>query len=58
LVKTNTINIRTSVTAPILKHNPVAVDQVFAILGYMIPNRVFLTVGTGKAVNELPSGIE
>lgn len=25
-------------------------------LGYMFPERVFLTVGTGEAVNEVPSG--
>jgi coenzyme F420-dependent glucose-6-phosphate dehydrogenase len=56
LAKTNTINIGTSVTAPILRYNPAIVAQVFATLGYMFPERVFLTVGTGEAVNEVPSG--
>ena len=31
-------------------------SQVFSTLGYMFPDRVFLTVGTGEAVNEIPSG--
>ena len=56
LAKTNKINIGTSVTAPILRYNPAVVAQVFATLGYMFPERVFLTVGTGEAVNEVPSG--
>jgi coenzyme F420-dependent glucose-6-phosphate dehydrogenase len=56
LAKTNKIYIGTSVTAPILRYHPAIVAQVFSTLGYMFPNRVFLTVGTGEAVNEVPSG--
>lgn len=56
LAKTNKIKIGTSVTAPILRYHPAIVAQVFATLGYMFPDRVFLTVGTGEAVNEVPSG--
>jgi coenzyme F420-dependent glucose-6-phosphate dehydrogenase len=56
LAKTNKIRIGTSVTAPILRYNPAIVAQVFATLGYMFPERVFLSVGTGEAVNEVPSG--
>ena len=56
LAKTNKINIGTSVTAPILRYHPAIVAQVFATLGYMFPERVFLTLGTGEAVNEVPSG--
>jgi coenzyme F420-dependent glucose-6-phosphate dehydrogenase len=56
LAKTNKINIGTAVTAPILRYHPAIVAQVFATLGYMFPERVFLTVGTGEAVNEVPSG--
>ncbi len=56
LAKTNRIHIGTSVTAPILRYHPAIVAQVFSTLGYMFPNRVFLTVGTGEAVNEVPSG--
>jgi coenzyme F420-dependent glucose-6-phosphate dehydrogenase len=32
------------------------VAQVFATLGYMFPNRVFLGIGRGEALNEVPSG--
>jgi coenzyme F420-dependent glucose-6-phosphate dehydrogenase len=56
LAKTNSIHIGTAVTAPILRYHPAIVAQVFATLGFMFPNRVFLTVGTGEAVNEVPSG--
>jgi G6PDH family F420-dependent oxidoreductase len=56
LAKTNKITIGTGVTAPILRYNPAVVAQVFATLGYMFPERVFLSVGTGEAVNEVPSG--
>ena len=30
--------------------------QVFATLGYMFPNRVFLGIGRGEALNEVTSG--
>lgn len=56
LAKTDRIEIGTSVTAPILRYHPAIVAQVFATLGYMFPERVFLSVGTGEAVNEVPSG--
>jgi coenzyme F420-dependent glucose-6-phosphate dehydrogenase len=56
LAKTNNIIIGTGVTAPILRYHPAIVAQVFATLGYMFPERVFLTVGTGEAVNEVPAG--
>ena len=56
LARTNEIEIGTSVTAPILRYHPAIVAQVFATLGYMFPDRVFLTVGTGEAVNEVISG--
>lgn len=56
LAKTDKIHIGTSVTAPILRYHPAIVAQVFATLGFMFPNRVFLTVGTGEVLNEVPSG--
>jgi len=56
LAKTNRIVIGTAVTAPILRYHPAIVAQVFATLGFMFSDRVFLTVGTGEAVNEVPSG--
>ena len=42
LAKTERISIGTGVTAPILRYHPAIVAQVFATLGFMFPNRVFL----------------
>ncbi len=56
LARTNTITIGTGITPPILRYNPAVVAQVFATLGFMFPDRVFLTVGRGEALNEVPSG--
>jgi coenzyme F420-dependent glucose-6-phosphate dehydrogenase len=56
LARTNNIIIGTGVTAPILRYHPAIVAQVFATLGYMFPNRVFLGVGRGESLNEVPSG--
>jgi coenzyme F420-dependent glucose-6-phosphate dehydrogenase len=56
LAKTNNIVIGTGITPPILRYNPAIVAQVFATLGFMFPDRVFLTVGRGEALNEVPSG--
>jgi coenzyme F420-dependent glucose-6-phosphate dehydrogenase len=54
----NTRNIRigTAVTSPILRYHPAIVAQAFATLGVMYPGRIFLSVGTGEAMNELPLG--
>lgn len=56
LAKTNNLIIGTGVTAPTLRYNPAIVAQVFATLGYMFPNRVFLGVGMGEALNEVTTG--
>jgi coenzyme F420-dependent glucose-6-phosphate dehydrogenase len=56
LARTNNIIIGTGVTAPILRYHPAIVAQVFATLGYMFPNRVFLGVGRGESLNEVTSG--
>ena len=56
LAKTTNLVIGTGVTAPILRYHPAIVAQVFATLAYMFPNRVFLGVGRGEALNEVPSG--
>jgi alkanesulfonate monooxygenase SsuD/methylene tetrahydromethanopterin reductase-like flavin-dependent oxidoreductase (luciferase family) len=56
LAKTNKLTIRTGVTAPILRYHPAIVAQVFATLGFMFPNRVFLGVGRGESLNEVTSG--
>jgi G6PDH family F420-dependent oxidoreductase len=56
LAKTNKITIGTGVTAPILRYHPAIVAQVFATLGFMFPNRVFLGIGRGESLNEVTSG--
>jgi alkanesulfonate monooxygenase SsuD/methylene tetrahydromethanopterin reductase-like flavin-dependent oxidoreductase (luciferase family) len=39
-----------------LRYHPAIVAQVFATLGFMFPNRVFLEVARGEALNEVPAG--
>jgi coenzyme F420-dependent glucose-6-phosphate dehydrogenase len=56
LAKTDRIVVGTGVTAPILRYNPAIVAQVFATLGYMFPGRVFLGLGRGESLNEVPAG--
>lgn len=56
LAKTEKLVMGTGVTAPVLRYHPAIVAQVFATLGYMFPNRVFLGVGKGEALNEVTSG--
>jgi coenzyme F420-dependent glucose-6-phosphate dehydrogenase len=56
LARTRNIVIGTGVTAPILRYHPAIVAQVFATLEYMFPNRVFLGIGRGEALNEVTSG--
>lgn len=45
----------TGVTCPTFRYNPVIVAQAFASLGVLYPGRVFLGVGTGEALNEVPT---
>jgi len=54
--RTKKMTIGTSVTAPILRYHPAIVAQAFATLAVMYPNRVFLGLGTGEALNESPLG--
>jgi coenzyme F420-dependent glucose-6-phosphate dehydrogenase len=56
LAMTSKIIVGTGVTPPILRYHPAIVAQVFATLGVMFPNRVFLGVGRGEALNEVPAG--
>jgi coenzyme F420-dependent glucose-6-phosphate dehydrogenase len=53
---THNVKIGTAVTSPILRYHPAIVAQAFATLGVMYPGRIFLTIGTGEAMNELPLG--
>jgi F420-dependent hydroxymycolic acid dehydrogenase len=42
----------TTVTCPILRYNPAVVAQSFASLSLLYPERIFLGVGSGEALNE------
>jgi F420-dependent hydroxymycolic acid dehydrogenase len=42
----------TTVTCPTLRYTPPVVAQAFASLSLLYPNRVFLGVGSGEALNE------
>jgi coenzyme F420-dependent glucose-6-phosphate dehydrogenase len=46
----------TSVTSPLFRYNPAVIAQAFATLGCLYSGRVFLGVGTGEALNEVPCG--
>lgn len=54
--RTKRVSIGTGVTTPINRYHPAIVAQCFATLGAMYPGRVFLGLGTGEAMNEVPVG--
>jgi coenzyme F420-dependent glucose-6-phosphate dehydrogenase len=45
----------TSVLTPTLRYHPSVVAQGFATLACLSPDRIFLGVGTGEAMNEVPA---
>lgn len=51
---TSTITLGTSVLTPTMRYHPAIVAQAFATLACLAPNRIFLGVGTGEAMNETP----
>lgn len=53
---TKGVRIGTGVTCPIFRYNPAIVAQAFATMDSMFPGRVFIGVGTGEALNEVPVG--
>ncbi|MBV0894692.1 glucose-6-phosphate dehydrogenase (coenzyme-F420) [Microbacterium sp. NC79] len=53
---TSTIRIGTSVTTPTFRYNPAVLAQAFATLGVLNPDRVWLGVGSGEALNEIATG--
>jgi coenzyme F420-dependent glucose-6-phosphate dehydrogenase len=55
---THRIPFGTCVTAPIMRYHPAIVAQAFATLECLFPGRVFLGVGTGEALNEMPVGFD
>ncbi|WP_460948466.1 glucose-6-phosphate dehydrogenase (coenzyme-F420) [Okibacterium endophyticum] len=54
--RTKHIRIGTSVMTPTFRYNPAVVAQAFATMGCLYPDRVFLGVGTGEALNEIATG--
>jgi coenzyme F420-dependent glucose-6-phosphate dehydrogenase len=54
--RTKHVQIGTGVTTPINRYHPAIVAQCFATLGAMYPGRIFLGLGTGEAMNEVPVG--
>jgi coenzyme F420-dependent glucose-6-phosphate dehydrogenase len=57
--RTHNIRLGTSVVTPTFRYHPSIVAQAMGTLGDLYPGRVFLGVGTGESMNEVPSiGIE
>jgi coenzyme F420-dependent glucose-6-phosphate dehydrogenase len=56
--RTKHIEIGTAVTCPTLRYNPAIVAQAFATMRNMYPGRIFIGLGTGEAMNEIPPGCE
>lgn len=52
--KTERVRMGTSVVTPTFRYHPSIVAQAMATLAVLFPRRVFLGVGTGEAMNELP----
>jgi coenzyme F420-dependent glucose-6-phosphate dehydrogenase len=53
--RTSRAMLGTSVLTPTMRYHPSIVAQSFATLGCLNPERVFLGVGTGEALNETPA---
>ncbi|GGF94429.1 F420-dependent glucose-6-phosphate dehydrogenase [Rhodococcoides trifolii] len=56
--RTTTLQLGTSVMTPTFRYNPAVVAQAFATMACLYPNRIFLGVGTGEALNEIATGFE
>jgi TAT-translocated FGD2 family F420-dependent dehydrogenase len=54
--RTSSLLLGTGVTCPTFRNNPAIVAQAFASLAVLAPGRVFLGLGTGEALNEVPTG--
>jgi coenzyme F420-dependent glucose-6-phosphate dehydrogenase len=52
---TSRVELGTSVLTPMLRYHPSVVAQGFATLAQLAPGRVYLGVGTGEAMNEVPA---
>jgi coenzyme F420-dependent glucose-6-phosphate dehydrogenase len=56
--RTKTIELGTSVIAPIHRYHPGIVAQAMVTLASLYPDRVMLGIGTGEALNEVPLGFD
>src|SRR5947207_7437677 len=57
--RTSGVRLGTSVVTPTFRYHPAIVAQAMATLDQLAPGRVFLGVGTGESMNEIPVlGIE
>ena len=54
--RTDRIVLGTSVLTPTFRYNPAVIAQAFATMGCLYPDRIFLGVGTGEALNEIATG--
>ncbi|GFG71912.1 glucose-6-phosphate dehydrogenase (coenzyme-F420) [Mycolicibacter senuensis] len=54
--RTKKLQLGTSVLTPTFRYNPAVVAQAFATMSCLYPQRVFLGVGTGEALNEIATG--
>jgi coenzyme F420-dependent glucose-6-phosphate dehydrogenase len=54
-VATEGVALGTSVLTPTLRYHPSVIAQAFATIACLAPDRVFLGVGTGEAMNETPA---
>lgn len=50
--RTRSIWMGPTVTCPTLRYNPAVVAEVFASLSHLYPDRIFLGLGSGEALNE------
>jgi coenzyme F420-dependent glucose-6-phosphate dehydrogenase len=58
-VQSERIRLGTSVSTPTMRLHPSMTAQAFATIGCLAPGRVWLGVGTGESLNEVPAlGIE
>jgi len=55
---TSKIGLGTSVVTPTFRYHPGVIAHAFATLACLFPGRVWLGIGTGEAMNEVPLGIE
>ncbi len=56
--RTKQIELGTSVVTPTFRYHPAVVAQAMATLACLFPGRVWLGIGSGESMNEVPLGIQ